>query len=157
MNRQQAQTTAAALALFREGYNCAQAVVHAFAAEAGLDRDRALKIACGLGGGFGRAQEICGALAGATLVLGWRHGRGLGEPKDKSEETYARVRALLDGFTAAHGACRCRDLLEGCDLDTEAGQAAYRDRGYRAGRCEAFIAEVVAFLAADRAADAPPR
>ena len=46
--------------LFLEGCNCAQAVFLAFAEEK-LDRETALKIASGFGGGMAGMRDVCGA------------------------------------------------------------------------------------------------
>ncbi|MBE2215753.1 MAG: C_GCAxxG_C_C family protein [Opitutaceae bacterium] len=138
----------AAMELFRRDFNCAQAVAVAFADVFPGGAEEAVRLACGFGGGLGRAQETCGAVAGGVLVLGARHGRGLDDPKSRTEETYACVRCLLSSFVGHHGSCRCRDLLDGCDINTEVGQLAYRAAGYRAGRCEEFIREVVAAVEA---------
>ena len=47
--------------LFFEGCNCAQAVFLAFA-EDRMDRDTALKIASGYGGGMAGMRGVCGAV-----------------------------------------------------------------------------------------------
>ena len=44
---------ALARANFLEGYNCAQAVLLAFAEDAGLEKDTALRLASSFGGGIG--------------------------------------------------------------------------------------------------------
>ncbi|MBQ4106273.1 MAG: C_GCAxxG_C_C family protein [Lentisphaeria bacterium] len=59
---------------FLNGANCAQAVLAAFADEAGIDRDTALKIGSGLGGGMGRLREVCGAFSAAVIVAGLMRG-----------------------------------------------------------------------------------
>jgi hypothetical protein len=41
-----------AVALFKEGYNCSQSVVAAYAEEYGLTREQALKISASFGGGI---------------------------------------------------------------------------------------------------------
>ena len=133
--------------LFRQGYNCAQAVVFAFSDQMGGDSDSALRIASGFGGGIGHRQETCGAVTGAVMVLGFLHGRALGESKDKTDETYARVQEFMRRFEACHGTCTCRDLLGGCDFNTEAGEREFRERGYREGRCAAFIRDAVRIVA----------
>jgi C_GCAxxG_C_C family probable redox protein len=135
-----------ALALFRDGYNCAQAIVIAFAGELGVDRDTALRAACGFGGGLGHRQETCGVVTGALLVLGWRHGRGLGEPKAKSDATYELAQEFMRRFEARHGTCVCRDLLGGCDFNTDEGERTYKERGYRGARCEVFVRDAVEIL-----------
>jgi len=61
---------------FRDGYNCAEAVVRAFRDGMGVDiPDEALRMASGFGGGLGHAGCICGALTGAIMVLGMLQGR----------------------------------------------------------------------------------
>ncbi len=55
---------------FRSGLNCAQSVVAAYADEMSFDRNLALSISCGFGGGMGRLQETCGAATGAFMILG---------------------------------------------------------------------------------------
>ncbi|MBO5888780.1 MAG: C-GCAxxG-C-C family protein, partial [Clostridia bacterium] len=49
------------ISYFKQGYNCAQAVILAFADEIGLDKESAVKFISGFGGGFGRMREVCGA------------------------------------------------------------------------------------------------
>ncbi len=66
----------AAAAKFSSGYNCAQSVLWAVAPRLNLDGETALKIACGLGAGIGRSQEVCGAVTGGILALGMKFGRG---------------------------------------------------------------------------------
>ena len=43
---------------FRDGYNCAQSVLLAFANQVGLKEDEALKLASSFGGGMGRLREV---------------------------------------------------------------------------------------------------
>ena len=43
---------------FAEGYNCAQAVLSAYATRLGLDGNTALKIASGFGGGMGTWRRL---------------------------------------------------------------------------------------------------
>ena len=111
---------------FRSGYNCAQSVLWTFASQLNLDPDAALKIACGLGAGMGRRQEVCGAVTGGILALGLKYGRGEAQDRTATEETYAKTQALMRRFEAARGSCNCRQLLGGCDLTTEAGRAAFK-------------------------------
>lgn len=43
--------------LFNEGYNCSQAVLGAFAEDAGLDVKTAFRLSAPFGGGMGRMRE----------------------------------------------------------------------------------------------------
>ena len=43
---------------FLDGYNCAQAVVLAFAQDFGLDKNTAVMLSSSFGGGMGRFREV---------------------------------------------------------------------------------------------------
>ena len=47
-----------AVALFKSGYNCAQAVFVAFSDVTGLDEKTALMLSSSFGGGMGRMREF---------------------------------------------------------------------------------------------------
>jgi len=57
------------------GYGCGQAVLAPFAEDYGLSEELALKISTGFGSGMGRMFEVCGALTGAFMVIGLKHGK----------------------------------------------------------------------------------
>ena len=46
-----------AVSCFEEGFTCSQALLSAYGAQFGLDREVALRIADGFGGGMGRMGE----------------------------------------------------------------------------------------------------
>jgi len=112
---------------FLEGYNCAQAVLYAFSDALQIDKNQALKLACGFGAGMARKQEVCGAVSGGILAIGFKHGRGEGQDRTATEETYRRTRELMARFESAHGSCLCRALLNGCDINTPAGQQTFKE------------------------------
>ena len=62
-----------AVSKFAEGYNCAQSVLFSFCDDLGMDKDKALKIACGFGAGMGRKEEVCGAVTGGIMVIGAKY------------------------------------------------------------------------------------
>jgi C_GCAxxG_C_C family probable redox protein len=128
------------------GYNCAQAVIYSFCDDLGLDRNTALKLSCGLGGGMARKQEVCGAVTGGILALGLSHGRGEGQDKDLTEKTYNDVRELISLFEAAHGSCVCLTLLQGCDLNTPEGQLAYKQNDLLNKTCKRCVQTAVETL-----------
>ncbi len=131
---------------FLSGYNCAQAVLYSFCDDLGFDRNTALKLSCGLGGGMARKQEICGAVTGGILALGLRHGRGEGQDKTRTEKTYNDVRELISLFEAEHGSCVCRTLLQGCDLNTPEGQLAYKQNNLLNKTCKRCVQTAVETL-----------
>jgi C_GCAxxG_C_C family probable redox protein len=108
-----------AVSKFREGYNCAQSVFSSFCDDLNMDKDKALRMACGFGAGMGRKEEVCGAVTGGIIVIGAKYGRGVNDDRTATEETYAKTRELMDQFAKRHGTFICRKLLNGCELTTE--------------------------------------
>lgn len=135
-----------AAAKFLSGYNCAQSVLWAFAPRLDFDGEVALKLACGLGAGMGRRQEVCGAVTGGILTLGLKFGRGEAQDRTATEETYAKTQELMRRFEAAHGSCNCRQILGGCDLTTEAGRAAFKDKDLLTTTCVPCVRTVCDIL-----------
>jgi|LFRM01.2.fsa_nt_gb C_GCAxxG_C_C family probable redox protein len=96
--------------LFREGYNCAQAVFTAFCDVTGMDRETALRISSSFGGGMGRMREVCGAVSGMFMVAGMLYGYTDPKSPEKSRH-YERVRELASQFRCENGSIVCRELL----------------------------------------------
>jgi C_GCAxxG_C_C family probable redox protein len=114
-----------ALEKFKAGYNCAQAVVFSYADQLKIDKNTALKIATGFGGGMGRKQEVCGAVTGALMVLGVLYGRGESDGREKLEQTYMKVQEFMDLFSIETGSVNCGKLLDGCLLLTAEGKKRF--------------------------------
>ncbi len=104
--------------LFREGYNCAQAVAVAFCDVMGLDKETAARMASSFGGGLGRLREVCGAVSGAALVLGMV--RGYSDPTDPEAKKahYRLVREFAQRFKEKNGSIICRELLSGIEVQS---------------------------------------
>ncbi len=135
-----------AVAKFQEGYNCAQAVVYSFCDDLQIEKNDALKLACGFGAGMGRKEEVCGAVTGGILVLGCKYGRGEQDDLAATEVTYGRTQELMDQFATRHDSFICRDLLGGCDLTSEAGRDHFKQHNLRATTCEPCVQSVVEIL-----------
>jgi C_GCAxxG_C_C family probable redox protein len=118
-------------------YNCAQSVLSAYAEDYGLDKNLALKTSVGFGGGFGRVQEVCGAISGAVIALGLASGFREEDRRDKINEVYAKVRSLIDEFAARQGTIKCRELL-GCDLTSEEGQKQFKELNLKEN-CRSYV------------------
>lgn len=96
---------------FLNGYNCAQAVLAAFAADFGLDEKTALTLSACFGGGLGRQREVCGAVSGMCMALALKYA-----PKDPANHEqkaafYARIQEICNRFKAENGSIICRELL----------------------------------------------
>ena len=71
--------------------NCAQSVLSVFCQEFKLDRNQALRIAMGFGGGMGRTGKTCGAVTGAYMVLGLSQRLNENNARESIERTYKLV------------------------------------------------------------------
>ena len=101
-----------AVKLFTDGYNCAQAVLGAFAEDVGITDSQAFKISAPFGGGVGRQREICGACSGMLMAFGLLFGYDNAETGEKKKELYEQTRALCDRFAEYNGSIICRDILK---------------------------------------------
>lgn len=97
-----------AVEIFKEGYNCSQAVFAAFSDVLGIDELTARKMAIGLGGGVGRMREVCGAVSGAAMVLGAVYG---GDGAEDKQGAYEKVQAFAEEFKKDNGSVICREIL----------------------------------------------
>ena len=100
-----------ALEYFKEGYNCAQAVVLAYADKMKMDEKSAAMISAPFGGGMGRMREVCGAVSGMFMVFGAQ--KGTSDPKDKQgkEAMYRIVQKIAAEFEEENGSIVCGRLL----------------------------------------------
>ena len=100
-----------AMELFHEGYNCAQAVLGAFAQDMNMDFQQAMMLSSSFGGGMGRMREVCGAVSAMFMVAGLE--KGYSDPKASTEKAghYDYIQQLAAKFKAENGSIICRDLL----------------------------------------------
>ena len=100
-----------AIALFKEGFNCSQAVVAAFADQYGFTQEQAVRMSASFGGGIGRMRETCGAACGLFMLAGLETGSTDGADRDGKAANYSLVQELAKEFTLRNGALKCADLL----------------------------------------------
>jgi len=135
-----------AMALFKEGYNCAQSVFLAFSDKFEMDKETVLKLTSSFGGGMGRLREVCGAVSGMFMVAGMFY--GYTDPKDKEAKTkhYRRIQKLAGQFTDIHGSIICRDLL-GLTVKTDSPAPELRTAGYYQKRpCVQLVGDAARIL-----------
>lgn len=101
-----------AIELFKSGFNCSQAVFAAFAGEFGMDEETALKVSAGLGGGVGRSREVCGAVCGAAMLVGFKYGATDGDDAEAKQRCYQVVQQIIAEFKTNNPTIICRELLE---------------------------------------------
>ena len=97
--------------LFKEGYNCCQAVFASCADVLDLnDRSLALRLSASFGGGMGRMRKTCGAVCGMLLLEGLRTGGDT--PQWDKKINYTHVQNLIRTFENTFGSSTCLDLLK---------------------------------------------
>lgn len=131
-----------AVSLFKEGYNCSQSVVAAFADMYGFTREQALKMSASFGGGIGRMRQTCGAACGLFLIAGLETGCTEGKNREGKENNYKLVQKLADEFRKRNGALMCNQLL-GLDKDapTPATPEARTAEYYKKRPCVKMVEE----------------
>lgn len=100
-----------AVELFKQGFNCSQSVVAAFADMYGFTNEQALKMSASFGGGIGRMRETCGAACGLFMLAGLEKGATEGADREGKAANYALVQQLAAEFKKRNGSLRCADLL----------------------------------------------
>ncbi len=100
-----------AIELFKEGYNCSQSVVAAFADMYGLTPEQALKVSASFGGGIGRMRQTCGAACGLFMLAGLETGCTEGKNREGKEANYKVVQELAEEFRKRNGSLICAELL----------------------------------------------
>lgn len=134
-----------AIATFRAGLNCSQAVFSAYADELNLDNDLALSVSCGFGGGMGRLQETCGAVTGSYMVLGVQTCKKLSDNKERKELTYSVIQEFSRKFRKLNGSTNCMDLLK-CDLKTREGNRFAKEHNLFETICEKCISDSITII-----------
>ena len=126
-------------------FNCAQSVLAEFAPQFGMDRDTAMKVACGLGSGMGRSGNICGAISGGMLVLGLKYGMTDPDSPEDKKLTYQKVCELLEKVIAKQKFTNCTDLM-GVDIGTEEGLQEAKDKDLSNKVCSKIVGDVARIL-----------
>ncbi|MFH1184857.1 MAG: C-GCAxxG-C-C family protein [Chloroflexota bacterium] len=127
------------------GFNCAQSVLATFSQDYGLSKEAALNISTGFGSGMGRLCEVCGALTGACMVIGLKHGRVVTDGTKyghNTEATYGLVAEVSRRFKARNKSIYCRDLI-GHDLSIPEEREKGRQAGLFSTTCGRCIQDAV--------------
>jgi C_GCAxxG_C_C family probable redox protein len=132
-----------AIALFRNNFNCAQAVLAPFAQDLGLSEDQCLKVACAFGGGMARQQLTCGAVTGALMALGLKYGRGLDEDPQKKADTYKKTMEFVNEFTKKHGSIECKALMKNLNFHNEEDAKKIKELKIHETLCEEYVKDAI--------------
>ncbi len=96
---------------FLDGYNCCQAVLMTFADVLEIDKDAAITIASGFGGGMARMREVCGTVSALCMAAGYISPASDPSIKEERTKNYALVQELAGKFQEENGSIVCKELL----------------------------------------------
>ena len=125
--------------LFKQGYNCSQAVLCVFCEEFGLDFETAKKISSSFGGGMGRMREVCGSVSGMFMAAGLAFSA---DANNKAEQ-YKIVQELAKRFKDKNGSIICRELLEGIESSNSPIPSERTENYYKKRPCIDLVADSV--------------
>ena len=145
MNEQEIESRAQkAVELFKQGYNCSQAVFASCADIYGIaDENLALRLAASFGGGMGRMRLVCGAASGMFLLAGLHNGSATPHDNEGKMANYAFVQQLAGDFKGKYGSLICAELLGLAPRPEEPKPAERTQQYYEKRPCTEMIAEAV--------------
>jgi len=134
-----------AVSSFKGDFNCAQSILSTYGIQYGLNRDTALKLATGFGGGMARFGRTCGVVSAAFMVIGLKYGMGINGDTEVKEKTYQLIREFSDQFQGIHGTVICKELL-GCDINTPEGKNYYSQNELFEKKCLQYVKNAAEIL-----------
>ena len=133
-----------ALEYFTDHMHCSQSVLAVFSEECGITEEQAFRLGSCFGSGM-RKGNVCGACAGALMVLGFLYGETRVNDPEGRKRTNELNDLMMDRFSEANGSCICNDLL-GCDIRTPEGVQYARDHHLFTEFCPKMVASAVEIL-----------
>ncbi|MBR6167928.1 MAG: C_GCAxxG_C_C family protein [Paludibacteraceae bacterium] len=155
MSEQEIETRAQrAVELFKQGFNCSQAVFASCADLYGItDEQLALRLSASFGGGMGRMRLVCGAASGMFMLAGLQNGSCTPHDNEGKMNNYAFVQQLAGDFKGKYGSLICAELLglapkgqspmSNDQLPMDARPAERTPQYYEKRPCSEMIAEAV--------------
>ncbi|ASB50713.1 C-GCAxxG-C-C family protein [Alkalitalea saponilacus] len=141
---------------FEEGFNCAESVLFSSVRDRNFDLPMLLAVSSGFGGGMGRKQKVCGAIAGAVMAIGVlkppyndsnvlenEHPASSMEIKNKN---YQLVHEFISQFENQFGHINCLELLDKCDLTTPQGAELFKSGKLKQQLCYKYVRYAAEYL-----------
>jgi C_GCAxxG_C_C family probable redox protein len=130
--------------LFKQGFNCSQAVFASCADLYGIhDEQLALRLAASFGGGTGRMRMTCGAANGMFMLAGLHNGSATPHDSEGKMANYAFVQQLAGEFKAKYGSLVCAELLGLAPKPQDPKPEERTPQYYEKRPCAEMIAEAV--------------
>ena len=133
-----------ALRCFADHLHCSQSVLAAFSEECGITDETAFRLGSCFGSGM-RRGNVCGACAGALMVLCLRYGEAHAVDLEGRLRTDRLNDLIMYRVSRANGSCLCNELL-GCDVRTPEGVQYARDHHLFTEFCPKMVASAVEIL-----------
>lgn len=100
-----------AVAKFKKGYNCCQAVACAYCEELGISEKDMFRLCEGFGSGIGGLKDTCGAVMGMFMIISLANSAGdMEKPLATKMDTYAKFQEAAAKFKEKNRSIYCRDL-----------------------------------------------
>ena len=133
-----------AIELFKQGFNCSQAVFASCADLYGItDEQLALRLSASFGGGMGRMRLVCGAASGMFMLAGLQNGSCTPHDNEGKMANYALVQDLAGQFKSRYGSLICAELLGLAPRPEDPKPAERTQQYYEKRPCPEMIAEAV--------------
>ena len=136
------------VALFKQGYNCSQAVTLAFADWYDVPEGLMARMSASFGGGIGRMRETCGTASGMFMLAGLEIATEEANQEVKAKN-YKAVQELAGKFKEQTGSLICRELLKGyvingnangnANISTDPTPEARTDEYYKKRPCVKMV------------------
>ena len=145
MNEQDIELRAQrAVELFKQGFNCSQAVFASCADLYGINNEQlALRLSASFGGGMGRMRLVCGAASGMFMLAGLQNGSCTPHDNDGKMANYAFVQDLAGQFKAKYGSLICAELLGLAPKPQDPKPEERTQQYYEKRPCSEMVAEAV--------------
>ncbi|KAF0152495.1 MAG: CGCAxxGCC family protein [Ignavibacteria bacterium] len=131
--------------LYKEEYNCSQAILAAYAEELGIDEQTAIRVSSSFGGGIARTGKTCGAITGALMVLGMKEWNSEVEKEEAKQHVYELSNKLMEEFRDRNKTLYCEELL-GVSVSTLEGRAVVKANNLTVKVCHRVINDATEIL-----------
>jgi C_GCAxxG_C_C family probable redox protein len=133
-------------AMFKKGFNCAQAVLTCCGRRFGLPDETGKRMGSAFVGGMGMMGLTCGSVTGAFIAIGLKHAQTEAADNAPAGRANRLVREFARRFQKLHGSICCNELL-GLDISTPEGlQKAVSEGYFTESRCPIYVRDAAALL-----------
>lgn len=137
-----------AIELFTRRLHCSQVIAMVGMEKLGIEAPEVIKALGSFGGGIGGTGNICGALVGATCVIGSLYSRGSLEEKE-NPRMWNATKLVLKEFqelTHQYGGINCSQIAKVDWMDREQVKGFYFADNSRRSHCMEVVGETARTL-----------